>query len=146
MTAYAGSSALAAQTVVVQLVNGRNDKAVGKGEAVHVVFNTGAIRHLLNLHTNAQGEVEFDAQGATEFKVMPVEYAPCDQPSSAVQAVYSVAEVTNDGLVTFNDCAQLSRQPVPGRLIYFVKPDSRWERTKKSLDWDNTNGHFSQYW
>jgi hypothetical protein len=126
MSACVCSTALAAQTVLVQLVNGRSGKPVGKDKSVHVVFDTGQIRHLLNLHTDAQGIVEFDAQGAKEFKVAPVEYAPCDQPASAATKDYSVADITNDGLVTFNDCAQSSPQPVPGRLIYLVKPGSRW--------------------
>ena len=123
-----------AQTVLVQFRNGHSGKPIGNGKLIHVIFVTGDVHHFLNLHTDAQGMVEFDAQGASEFKVNPVEYAPCDEPTSAATKNYSVAEVTNDGLVTFNDCGQLSPPPVPGRIIYFVKSQSRWDLLKKSPD------------
>ncbi len=128
------NSIAVAQTVTVQFVNGRNGKPIGKGKAVHVIFFIAPIRHLLSLHTDEEGKVEFEIEGATDFKVSPVGYVACGELSGEAMKDYSVADVADAGLVTANNCGNTVSQPVPGRLIYFVKPGSRVDELKKYPD------------
>jgi len=121
-----GSTAATAQSVIVQFLNGRSGNPVSKGKPVHVRFYTGEIKHLLTLHTSTQGEVEFDAQSATGFNVTLAGYVPCFGASAVND--YSVAELRGNGLVTTDDCGKLNPQPVPGRLIYFVRSATLLER------------------
>jgi hypothetical protein len=134
VTACLFSSVAVAQTVIVQFVDGRNGKPIGKGKTVHVIFFIAPIRHLLSLHTDQDGKVEFEAEAATDFKVAPVGYTACGEPSGEAMKDYSIAEIMNAGLVTANNCGNAVSQPEPGRLIYFVKPGSHLEQLKKYLD------------
>jgi hypothetical protein len=121
----------AAQSVSVQFINGKNDKPVGEGKPIHVVFQSGSIRTILNLHTDPEGVVQFDVQGAKTFRVAPLGYIPCgEQAVDAPLKDYSVEDVEDDGLVTRNTCGISNRQSQPGRMLYFVKRESPTESFK----------------
>ncbi len=129
------ASSLAAQSVTVQVLNGKNGKPVGPGKRVYVAFQGTVTRNILNLHTDDQGKVEFDVEGAKTFRVVPTEYATCgEQAFDAPLKDYSVDEVLNDGLVTRNLCESnngvaFDDRPQPGKLLYFVKRET-WESYK----------------
>jgi hypothetical protein len=126
----------AAQSVIVQFVNGKSGKPIGPGKPIYVAFQSGPIRSILNLHTDDQGIVEFDVEGARTFRVAPIGYVPCgEQAVDAPLKDYSVEDVVNDGLLTKNTCpgnngVAFKDQPQPGRLVYFVKKESPWESFK----------------
>jgi hypothetical protein len=126
-------SAVAAETVIVQVLEGKSGKPVPRGKTVHVIFFVAPIRHLLSLHTDENGKVEFETEGATDFKVSPVGYIPCGEPSGETMKDYSVAEIADEGVVTANNCGNAVSDPVPGRLIYYVKP-GRLDPLKKYPD------------
>jgi hypothetical protein len=134
----AGSSlglGAAAQSVAVQFLNGSNYKPT-KGKRIYVAFQNGPIRTVLNLHTDDEGVVAFDVEGAKTFRVAPFGYVPCgEQNVNAPLKEYSVEEVVNDGLLTRNTCpgsngAAFKDDPQPGRMVYFVKKESEWESFK----------------
>lgn len=119
------------QTISVQLLNGQNGKPIKKGIRIWAYFNNDAGRHILDLHTDREGQVQFDVNGAKTFQVSPVGYVPCgEQPIGSSARDYAVAEVLRTGLLTANDCGRLSTEPIRGRLSYFVKPASWWELFK----------------
>lgn len=68
-----------APSVRVQFLNGRNGKPIAKGVRIWAYFNNETGRHILDLHTDDQGEVQFDAKGAKAFQVSPVGYIPCGE-------------------------------------------------------------------
>jgi hypothetical protein len=128
-------NALMAQSVVVQFLKGKSGKPVGPGQRVYVAFQGGLIRTILNLHTDDQGIVEFDVEGAKTFRVAPIGYVTCgEQAFDAPLKDYSVDDVVNDGLLTRNTCgknnnAVLNIRVQPGKLLYFVKYQT-WESFK----------------
>jgi hypothetical protein len=124
-------SVVAAQSVTVQFVNGKNGKPVGNGKRIYVAFQNGPIRTILNLHTDNEGAVQFDVEGAKTFRVAPIGYVTCgEQAVDAPLKDYSVDDVVNDGLVTRNNCGTFDSQPQPGRMLYFVKKESPSESFK----------------
>ena len=129
------ATSLAAQPVTVQFLYGKNGKPVGAGKAVYVAFQGTVTRNILNLHTDDQGSVQFDVEGAKTFRVVPTGYATCgEQAVDAPLKEYSVDEVLSDGLLTRNTCEKnndvsYDDRPRPGKLLYFVKRES-WESYK----------------
>lgn len=124
------SSLATAQSVTVRLVNGRNGKPVVKTR-VGISFPEQPGKAALELITNRQGEVMFEATGARVFGVSPVLYVNCgDQSPGAPQPKYSVKEVLGTGVLTRNNCGHLNPEPLRGRLLYFVRPVSGWELFK----------------
>jgi len=120
-----------AQNVSVQFLQGKNGKPVGPGKGIYVAFQSGPIRSILNLHTDYQGVVQFDVEGAKTFRVAPFGYVTCgEQAFHAPLKDYSVDDVVNDGLLTRNNCGTFDSQPQPGRLLYFVKKESSSETFK----------------
>lgn len=120
-----------AQLVSVQFINGRNGKAVKKGERVWVYFDNGKGRQILDLHTDSQRAVQFDAGGATTFQVSAVGFVPCgEQPVGVPARNYSIEDVLKHGLLTKNDCGHLNAEPLRGKLLYFVRPATGWELFK----------------
>jgi len=130
-------NAMAAQSVAVQFIDGHSGKPIGQDKRVYVAFQQGPIRTILNLHTDRDGLVSFDVEGAKTFRVAAYGYASCgEQAVDAPLKEYPVDEVREDGLLTDNDCSgTLTRtRPTPGRLLYYVKRESRWDSFKKSPD------------
>jgi hypothetical protein len=123
----------AAQTVVVQVLDGRSGKPVKKGTVIQIAFPDEAVHRLLGLHTDRHGEVEVDTEGAKDFQVGAVGYVSCREGSSVAQPEkYSVEEVIRIGAVGPNHCGQALDQPQSGRLILYVKPEGMWEKVKNS--------------
>jgi hypothetical protein len=120
-----------AQWVTVQFLNGRNGKPIAKGGRVWVYFNNETGRHILDLHTDGQGEVQFDANGAKTFQVSPVGYIPCgEQPVGSSPRDYAIDEILKTGLLTKNDCGPIKAEPIRRRLLYFARRASWWELFK----------------
>jgi hypothetical protein len=120
-----------AQSMKVQLLNGRTGKPISKGRRIWVYFNNSAGRQILDLHTDSQGVIEFETRGAKTFQVSPVGYIPCgEQPVGAPARDYPIDEILENGLLTKDDCGHLNAEPLRGRLLYFVKPASGWELFK----------------
>jgi hypothetical protein len=111
-----------AQSVAVQIVDGRSGKPIGKGRVVHIAFASASFQTILTLHTNSQGEVQFDAEGAKAFSAGVVGYLPCsDKGVGTLPESYAVSDVLQSGSASSNDCGQLSHRIGAGSLVYFVK-------------------------
>ena len=111
-----------AQTVVVQLLNGRTGKPIVK-HRVYIACGDDRETVLPPLLTNALGEIQFDSAGAKAFQVSPVGVVSCgEQPVSAPIRRYSVEEVLRTGLRTQNNCGAFDPRPSPGRVLYVVRP------------------------
>jgi hypothetical protein len=111
---------LPAQTVRVQLVNGRSGKPIAK---VHLQIQLADEKGPSpTLTTNRKGEIQFESRGVRTFRVYPVGQVDCgEQAVGAPKPTYSVAEALETGLRTQNNCGAYNPQPVPGRLIYIVR-------------------------
>jgi len=121
-----------AQSVAVQILDGRTGKSIGKGRIVHVAFTIAPVHTMLTLHTNQQGEIRFDAEGLKTFSLGVVGYLPCsDKGVGSVPESFAVNEILKDGSASSNDCGQLNPQISPGSLIYFVKRESLASRLKE---------------
>ena len=129
-TIFLGSAA-DAQSVTVQFLNGRNGKPIAKGVRIWAYFNNETGRHILDLHTDVQGEVQFDTNGAKTFQVSPVGYVPCgEQPVGSSPRDYAIDEILKTGLITRNNCGRINAEPLHGRLSYFVRRATWWELFK----------------
>jgi hypothetical protein len=121
------STNISAQSVVVQLLNGRNGKPLAKVR-VYVGFDDLKGRQPLDLTTNRQGEVQFETNGAKTFQVHPVGLVACgEQPIGAPYANYSIAETLKTGLLTQNDCGHGNYESQRGKLFYFARRATWWE-------------------
>jgi hypothetical protein len=126
------SKATTGQSVRVQFVNGRSGKPIGKGGRIWVYFNNKTGRHIFDLRTDQEGEIQFEADGAETFQVSSVGYVACgEQPVGSPPRDYSIDEVLKTGLLTENDCGRLNTEPLRGRLLYFVRPATWWELFKE---------------
>ena len=136
LAAWSLALSVAAQSITVQFLNGSSYKPVSQGKRIYVAFQNGPIRTVLNLHTDNQGVVVFDVEGAKTFRVAPFGFVPCgEQKVDEPLKDYSVDELENDGLLTRNTCpgnngATFKDDPQPGRMVYFVKKESPWESFK----------------
>jgi hypothetical protein len=126
------SKATTGQSVRVQFVKGWSGKPIGKGGRVSVYFNNKIGRHIVDLRTDQEGEIQFEADGAETFQVSSVGYVACEeQPVGSPTRDYSIDEVLKTGLLTENDCGRLNTEPLRGRLLYFVRPATWWELFKE---------------
>jgi hypothetical protein len=115
---------LGAQVVTVQLFDGKNGKPI-RNVRVVISFPGQHAHSSLDLTGNAKGEIRFDADGATRFAVRPRLYSACSkQPESG----FSVADVLKTGLLSHDDCGQVDLSPQPGRLLFFAKRGTLWNR------------------
>ena len=122
--------AASAQTVIVQLVNGRNAKPLA-GVKVWIGFDDLYSREPLTLFTNRQGEIRFEAKGAKTFQVQPIAVVACGKrPFSVPDPNYSIAELLRRGLVESNNCPRLNLEPLRGRLVYLGRRATWWELFK----------------
>jgi hypothetical protein len=121
------SNVATAQPVIVQLVNGRNGKPVAKVK-VYISIDESNGYPYSTFHTNRQGEVQFESNGARTFQVTFVGQVDCgERIARKANPNYSVAETLMTGLRTENNCGAYNPEPVPGRLIYIVRPATFWE-------------------
>jgi hypothetical protein len=118
-----------AQSVVVQILNGRNGKPVSKVR-VWVSFDDPRGKQPIDLKTDRQGEVQFETNGAKTFQVSPVGVVDCREQQFTAPIDYSVNEILKTGIVTRNDCGHSNPEPSHGRLIYIVRPATWWELFK----------------
>ena len=83
-----------AQSLKVQLLNGRTGKPITKGRRIWVYFSNSAGRQILDLHTDSQGVIQFETSGAKTFQVSPVGYIPCgEQPVGAPARDYPIDQI-----------------------------------------------------
>jgi hypothetical protein len=118
-----------AQSVVVQILNGRNGKPISKIR-VWVGFDEKRGKEPLDLKTDRQGEVQFETNGAKTFQVSPVGVVPCREQQFTTPIDYSIEEILKKGIVTRNDCGQSNPEPSRGRLKYIVRPATSWKLFK----------------
>jgi hypothetical protein len=118
-----------AQSVVVQIFNGRNGKPIPKIR-VWVSFDDKRGKEPLDLKTDRQGEVQFETNGAKTFQMSPVGVVDCREQQFTAPLDYSIEEILKTGIVTRNDCGHSNPEPSRGRLIYVVRPATWWELFK----------------
>jgi hypothetical protein len=118
-----------AESVVVQILNGRNGKPISKIR-VWVSFDDKRGKELLDLKTDRQGEVQFETNGAKIFRVSPVGVVDCREQKFTTPIDYSIEEILKTGMVTRNDCGHSNPEPSRGRLMYIVRPATSWELFK----------------
>lgn len=120
-----------AESVTVQFLKGRNGKPIAKGVRVWAYFNNETGRHILDLRTDRQGEVQFDSNGAKTFQVSSVGYIPCgEEPIGSPPRDYAIDELRENGLLTKNNCGRINAEPLRGKLKFFVRPATWWELFK----------------
>lgn len=119
-----------AQTVTVQVLNGRNGKPMKKVR-VYVNFHGSTASQEIGLTTNSFGEITFETYGQRTFHITPIGCISCGaQPIGSQAPEYSVAEILSSGIVSRNDCSHREVEPLRGRLVYFVVPASWWQQFK----------------
>jgi len=87
-----------AQIISVQFLNGKNGKAIKKGVRIWAYYNNDSGKRIIELHTDQDGEIHFDSNGAKTFQVSPVGYIPCgEQPVGSSARDYAVSDVLTTG-------------------------------------------------
>lgn len=123
-------SRLEAETVTIRVLNGKNGKPV-TDEQVNVLFPVNHRAQLL-LHTDKDGDVQFDGDRGEVFQILPDFYADCRSWQAGTPSpLYSVTEVLSEGRLTQNTCSKMNIEPRRGKLVYFVKPLHWWEAYKR---------------
>lgn len=111
-----------AQTIVIRVVNGKNRKPLARYR-VYIVLGDPRDQHSLDLMSDREGEVQFDAGAEATFQVRPVGIVTCgEQRIGAPNRDYPVAEVLAHGIVTRNNCGEFNPEPLRGQLVYFARP------------------------
>ena len=118
------SSVASAQSIVVKVLSGKNRKPQSHIR-VYVVLGDPKAGHTLDLKTDREGAIHFEAGDTKTFQVRPVGEVACgEQPIGSPNRDYSVEETVKSGIVTANDCGHFAPEPVRGQLIYLVRPAS----------------------
>jgi hypothetical protein len=124
------SSGAGAEPIIIQIINGKTNKPISKAK-LYVSFVPSSGHQSLQLVTNENGEASFDSEGLQLFQVHPIALVSCgEQPIGAQQRNYSVEDVLKTGIRAENNCGHSDREPLRGRLLYFVRPASWWELFK----------------
>ena len=110
-----------AQSITVQLLNGKNGKPIAK-VSVYISFSEDPARKTLHFTTDSRGEIQFAVNGSKTFQVNQIGYATCDeQPLGAQPRAYPIDRILDTGLVSANNCGHTRVQPEPGRLVFFLR-------------------------
>jgi len=118
---------MSGQQVVVQVINGKTNKPVSKAKLL-ISFPGGTKPQSLELFTDQNGEAAFSLDGSAQFEIHPIALVTCgEQPPGAKQPTFSVSEILQSGVLTKNDCGHSEREPIRGRVVYFVRTAGWWE-------------------
>ena len=110
-----------AQPIAVRLLDGKTGKPKSKFR-VYIVLRDPKLEHTLDLRSDREGYVRFEAGTEKTFQVRAVGTVPCgEQPIGAPPRDYSVDEVLRSGLVTANYCGHLVPEKFRGQLTYMVR-------------------------
>ena len=124
MAVFILTSMASAQPIMVRLLNGKNRKPQSKIR-VYIVLGDARAGHTLDLKTDREGAIQFEACDAKTFQVRPVGEIACgEQPIGSPSRNYSVEETTKSGIVTTNDCGHFAPEPIRGQLTYLVRSAS----------------------
>lgn len=121
---------MSGQQVVVQVINGKTNKPISKAK-LFISFPDEPKRQSIQLFTNQNGETAFSLDGAQRFEVHPIALASCgQQPAGTSQPSFLASDVLGSGILTKNDCGQSGREPIRGKIVYFVRTAGWWELFK----------------
>ena len=116
------NSVASAQPIIVKVLNGKNRKPQSKIR-VYIVLGDPKAGHTLDLKTDREGAIQFEAGDIKTFQVRPVGEVACgEQPIGSPTRDYSVEETAKSGIVTANDCGHFTPEPIRGQLTYLVRP------------------------
>ena len=114
-------SAAFAQPITVRLLDGKTGKPKSKFR-VYIVLGDPKLQHTLDLKSDRQGYVRFEAGTQKTFQVRAVGTVSCGEQAIGVPPRdYSVDEVFRSGLVTANYCGHLVPEASRGQLTYMVR-------------------------
>ena len=118
------TSVASAQPIVVKVLSGKNRKPQSHIR-VYIVLGDSKAGHTLDLKTDREGTIRFEAGDMKTFQVRPIGEVACgEQPIGSPNRDYSVEETTKSGIVTANDCGHFTPEPIRGQLTYLVRPAS----------------------
>jgi hypothetical protein len=121
---------MSGQQIVIQVINGKTNKPISKAK-LFVSFPAEVKRQSVQLFTSENGEATFSFDDADRFEVHPIALVTCgEQPPGSPTPSFSVAEVLSSGVLTKNNCGRSEREPIRGKVIYFVRTAGWWELFK----------------
>jgi hypothetical protein len=121
--------------IILQLLNGKNGKTI-KDESPSIWL--GNDKWFINPipRTDSKGEIllEIGQAKPQEIRVMGNYYVDCrprgNDKEATMKVRYSLNEIVSKGIVTENDCGKSRVDPIPGRLILYLRPMTfieKWE-------------------
>jgi len=118
------------QTIKVLLLNGKTGKPI-KNDTPNIWF--GDAKFTINPHTNSNGEVVVSVNEAQsqELRILPNLYADCrfkGDSTAGMGVKYSLEEIITTGVVSENLCGKHRIDPIPNRLVLYVRPRTFMER------------------
>jgi hypothetical protein len=129
-TLFGFTMQMSGQQIVIQVINGKTNKPVSKAK-LFVSFPAEMKRRSVQLFTNENGEATFSFDDADRFEVHPIALVTCgEQTPGSPTPSFSVAEVVSSGVLTKNNCGRSGREPIRGKIVYFVRPAGRGELFK----------------
>jgi hypothetical protein len=113
-----------ANKIIVQLLDGKNGKPI-KRESPNIWL--GNAKDPTNPQTDSKGEIllEIGQVKPKEIKLSGNYYVDCrlrGNRRAAMNVKYSLNEVVSKGIVTENDCGKSRVDPIPGRLVLYLRP------------------------
>jgi len=112
------------RTIIVQVLNGKTGKPI-KGEAPNIWI--GNVKDPVNPRTDSKGEIALEIGQAqpAEIRVMGNYYMDCrrrENQELMMNVRYSLTEIIAKGVVSENGCGQSRTNPIPGKLILYMRP------------------------
>jgi len=106
------------------LLNGKNGKPI-KDERPNIWL--GNAKDDILQWTDSKGEIllEIDQAQPREIRVRGNFYVNCRQRGNQLTAInvrYSLDEIVSKGVVTENDCGKSHVDPIPGKLVLYLRP------------------------
>lgn len=121
---------MSGQQVIVQVINGKTNKPISKAK-LFISFPDDLKRQSIQLFTDQNGETAFSLDSAKRFEVHAIALVTCgEQPAGTNQPSFSASEVLGSGILTKNDCGKSGREPIRGKIVYFVRTAGWWELFK----------------
>jgi hypothetical protein len=112
------------QPIAVQLLNGKTRKPL-KGYRVYILLGDPRAQNRLDLKTDHEGKVHFEASSENTFQVRPVGTVACTKPTAASEDInFNVAEVIAHGVVTPNECGSFDPEPMRGQVTFLTRSAS----------------------
>jgi hypothetical protein len=127
----ATSASSAPRQIKIEVLNGRNGEP-GKEAIVDVSFGGKVVPAPRQVVTAIDGSASLQVPDSAETIVISgqlnIDCRPNDHKNYTEEKTYRVQEILSRGVVAENTCGKAKNLPMPGVLIFYVRPPHWWDK------------------